>query len=725
MAAYVPGIEDVKANNDQSYLKESMELHVACRDIVKSDLLSKSDPFVVVYMRHEGKFVEIGRTEVINNCTNAEFVKSFPIDYYFEKEIRLKFDIYDCDKPGSARLKDHDFLGTCNVTLGEVVHSPGAMMSCRLVNINGKPMKSKKQYSRLILSAIKMAGLNDKFKIKFDAINLPKMDTFGKIDAYFRICKIEDTEKHEYKLKDFKQRAIKSQYKSEIIKSNYSPQWKEFELRGRTLFGNTQTSKQFEVQIYDWDKSSDDDFVGAAIVNVDDLKKSHSNKNKGNQIVSFNIELFGNDLIKKYRKKADKDKPKIILTKCQQLATMYDFLQGGCDFSLFTAVDYTGSNLEHAYGNSPAIDLHHIFYNTNSPSQYQLAIRKIGNILQYYDSDQLYPLWGFGLWGPFTDNPQRRTTKHGFNVNTEMLGFDKEEVGGIYGLENLYAGSLAELRKKTFQLSGPTYFSQILGNAYTQAFESFNSYKQGQGRLTYFIFLIITDGAVSTEDMLPTINEIVAIATKNLPVSIIIVGVGEGPFNTMNLLDGDFLSDIRAVERDGKLSSKKKEEKICNLLNETGYKQEYVDALRKIGDRDIVDFISLNEFDPHTLMNKNGISLEEATLKEIPTHFLKFIQKNGIPIPEKIERKEEDFDMVLRQGTSIQGGQDMYYPDLSKMYDQQQQQQQQNQQQKQGNVNYYDDAPLPPDWERGFMPDGRVYFVNHRSKLTQWMVCYV
>ena len=41
----------------------------------------------------------------------------------------------------------------------------------------------------------------------------------------------------------------------------------------------------------------------------------------------FYVDLYG-DLRKKYGKKKDKDKPKLILTKCKQQASMIDFLQG-------------------------------------------------------------------------------------------------------------------------------------------------------------------------------------------------------------------------------------------------------------------------------------------------------------------------------------------------------------------------------------------------------------
>ena len=51
----------------------------------------------------------------------------------------------------------------------------------------------------------------------------------------------------------------------------------------------------------------------------------------------------------------------------------------------------------------------------------------------------------------------------------------------------------------------------------------------------YIILLIITDGVIS--DMDDTIDEIVK--GSSLPLSIIIIGVGDANFDSMNILDGD------------------------------------------------------------------------------------------------------------------------------------------------------------------------------------------
>ena len=78
------------------------------------------------------------------------------------------------------------------------------------------------------------------------------------------------------------------------------------------------------------------------------------------------------------------------------------------------------------------------------------------------------------------------------------------------------------------------------------------------------------------------------------------------------------------------------------MLSDTGYKYKYVEALKKIGNRDIVDFVQLNEFDPITLRNKFGKTLESDTLEEIPTHFKRFVQIHNILPPNHIATQIEN-----------------------------------------------------------------------------------
>lgn len=143
----------------------------------------------------------------------------------------------------------------------------------------------------------------------------------------------------------------------------------------------------------------------------------------------------------------------------------------------------------------------------------------VGNILLYFDSDKLVPLFGFGgvIWGTGFD-----VTSHCFAMNGNMFW---PECVGIEGMVNSYKNCIFKVG-----LSGPTYFAPLL-----QHINKIVTYCSEEFPMKYFTILIITDGEI--HDMAETIDEIVISST--LPVSIIIVGVGNANFKAMHELDAD------------------------------------------------------------------------------------------------------------------------------------------------------------------------------------------
>ena len=101
--------------------------------------------------------------------------------------------------------------------------------------------------------------------------------------------------------------------------------------------------------------------------------------------------------------------------------------------------------------------------------------------------------------------------------------------------------------------------------------------------------MVLTDGIIS--DMDKTIDQIVR--GSDLPVAIIIVGVGDADFESMEVLDGD---------------------------EEALYSKSY----RKYMSADIVQFVPYNEFkhNPHLLAKE--------TLMEVPSQLLNYFRKHNI-----------------------------------------------------------------------------------------------
>ncbi|XP_071589978.1 copine-8 isoform X4 [Heliangelus exortis] len=133
------GFPDMASVGDFNVLSSSIpatkvELSVSCRNLLDRDTFSKSDPICVLYTQAIGnkEWREFGRTEVIDNTLNPDFVRKFIMDYFFEERENLRFDFYDVDSK-SPNLSKHDFLGQMFCTLGEIVGSQGSRLEKPIV----------------------------------------------------------------------------------------------------------------------------------------------------------------------------------------------------------------------------------------------------------------------------------------------------------------------------------------------------------------------------------------------------------------------------------------------------------------------------------------------------------------------------------------------------------------------------------------------------------------
>ena len=222
-----------------------------------------------------------------------------------------------------------------------------------------------------------------------------------------------------------------------------------------------------------------------------------------------------------------------MVEKCvfQEKASFLQFVQQGLDINFMVCIDFTGSNGDPRYPNS----LHYANPNAFMQGQfnqydsitavifrYEKAIYMIGNVIEFYDSDRMFPVYGFGACRFNTS-----TTEHCFALNNNEAN---PEVSGVQGIMNLYHSKLLEL-----QFSGPTLFAPILAKAASWMQQRkltcrIASVLQRQ-RDKYLVMLILTDGAI--HDMEDSIRQIVHSA--HLPLSILIVGVGDDDFTSMEV----------------------------------------------------------------------------------------------------------------------------------------------------------------------------------------------
>ncbi|KAL0004378.1 hypothetical protein SO802_011939 [Lithocarpus litseifolius] len=183
--------------------------------------------------------------------------------------------------------------------------------------------------------------------------------------------------------------------------------------------------------------------------------------------------------------------------------------------NLIVGIDFTKSNEWTGARSFNRRSLHHI---GNGQNPYEQAISIIGKTLSAFDEDNLIPCYGFG-----------DASTH----DTDVFSFypDESACNGFQEVLMQYKEIVPNLR-----LAGPTSFAPIIEMAITTV-------EQSSGQ--YHVLVIIADGQVTRSvdtqrgQLSPqeqkTINAIVQ--ASEYPLSIILVGVGDGPWDMMREFD--------------------------------------------------------------------------------------------------------------------------------------------------------------------------------------------
>ena len=183
---------------------------------------------------------------------------------------------------------------------------------------------------------------------------------------------------------------------------------------------------------------------------------------------------------------------------------------------VIVGIDLTGSNSKQGeetfqVNGRPVPNLHATGTQFKNPYQYSLAT--MGRTLAKYDEDGMIPAFGFG----------DLITKHHSVRNLEVGSVNPHatvEYAGFQGVLNAYTKLI---ESNTVKMSGPTSFAPLIRRAIQITREEAG----------YHILIILTDGDVTMlQETADAIRE-----ASDYPLSIIVVGVGDGPFDTMETYD--------------------------------------------------------------------------------------------------------------------------------------------------------------------------------------------
>ncbi|KAL1313444.1 hypothetical protein AAHE18_16G113100 [Arachis hypogaea] len=428
----------------------------AVDNFLRSHVLSKSDPMMVLYTRGKhGALEEIGRTEVVLNSLQESFL--YDIDTQFHNlDVKM------------LKLEEKQFLGEATCALSEVMWK-----SFRLLWLfKEDPIRSMHSQNcrKLLVHAEECVGSKTTVEMIFRCSDLENRDLFSKSDPFLIISKVVEGGTHI------------PICKTEVIKNDLSPQWKPVFLNIQQVGGKDNPLILAEMLLC---------FIRKVQKSLAELEKLHASGQGGTLFLPTGGGHNSHNKVLKSRVYLDK------FSESVQYSFL-DYMSAGFELNFMVAIDFTASN-----GNPRLPD------SSGRPNAYQKAIVEVGEVLQFSDSDKRFPSWGFGA------RPIDGPVSHCFNLNGSR----------IQGIMMAYTSALLNV-----SVAGPTLFGPVISNAALTASQSVAT-----GARKYFVLLIITEGVVT--DLQETIDALVK--ASDLPLSILIVGVGGADFKEMEILDAD------------------------------------------------------------------------------------------------------------------------------------------------------------------------------------------
>ncbi|XP_027789118.2 copine-7 isoform X2 [Marmota flaviventris] len=401
--------------------------------------------------------------------------------------------------------------------------------------------------SSITVVAEDISGNNGYVELSFQARKLDDKDLFSKSDPFLELFRIN---------RDGSEQLV---YRTEVVKNNLSPVWEPFKVSLSSLCSCEET-RPLKGLVWDHDSRGRHDFIGEFSTTFAEMQKAFSEGRAQWECVNAKY---------KQRKRSYRNSGVVVLAglKLHRVHSFLDYIMGGCQIHCTVAIDFTASNGDPRNSCS----LHHI--DPRQPNEYLRALVAVGEVCQDYDSDKRFSALGFGA-----RIPPKYEVSHDFAINFNP---EDDECEGIQGVVEAYQNCLPQV-----QLYGPTNVAPIISKVARMAAVEERTGEASQ----YYILLILTDGVVT--DMADTREAIVR--ASHLPMSIIIVGVGNADFTDMQTLDGE----------DGVLRSPRGEPAL----------------------RDIVQFLPFRE-----LKSASPAALAKCVLAEVPKQVVEYYSHKELP----------------------------------------------------------------------------------------------
>jgi hypothetical protein len=254
-------------------------------------------------------------------------------------------------------------------------------------------------------------------------------------------------------------------YQSNVVRHDLHPVWNEAQLDIEAIC-NGDLDRAMKIILWDHRRSGKHKHMGEFETTISGLLNAKEMDADG-EVVSFNVfkheksvgfcevmkaAILGGATSNNNNGSRQQHRPASAPTPNVQVSEkpeFIDYLTGGCQISLAVAIDFTASNGDPRQEGTP-----HYFHPPASKewNDYEKAIFAVGSILAKYDSDQRFPVWGFGA-------KYNNVVRHCFQCGTEV------EVEGVQGIMDAYRGVF----RTPLTMSYPTKFTEVISTAASYA----------------------------------------------------------------------------------------------------------------------------------------------------------------------------------------------------------------------------------------------------------------
>eukprot|EP01065_Artemidia_motanka_P047397 TRINITY_DN7425_c0_g1_i1.p1 TRINITY_DN7425_c0_g1~~TRINITY_DN7425_c0_g1_i1.p1 ORF type:complete len:886 (+),score=269.42 TRINITY_DN7425_c0_g1_i1:52-2709(+) len=535
-----------------------VELTIECRDLPNKDKFSLSDPFVVIegesrLTRLRGdERAPIGRTETVQDDLNPRFIRAVVVSFDPDEDTKLFCSVYHEAHPG-AKDEQQQLLGVSEVPLKRLVFASPRSYTAKLRHPRHPERKSK---ATITLTANKIKNVQEEVLLELGADGVR---SGRRVISTFVVIYRTHT------------RRLVPVARTNVAMRTHNPRWKPMHVKAYRLCENNE-DLPLVLQVFAYGAGGKHKYIGSCRCTL-------------HQLASGTITAL--PLINEHKvgRKGYTNSGDLLVHGCERKAarSFLEFVRSGYEFDCTIAVDLSASNGA-AIDDTSSLHFKDPIDPNASPNDYTQVLRSVCRFLGRYDSDQQFPLYGFGAVPEMLRAPPPGTGNEGFFPITR--DWNRVEVQGAEAITEAYLECIDHV-----EMVEPTNIAPLLRHVAQRAAAS---RKLGQHRFHYLV--IITDGQFS--DQTEAIDAVVE--GSYLPMSVLIVGIGD-PQKRERCPDG--------FARARHLDSANHHSVI------TG---------KRMG-RDIVGFVAFHEY--------KGLSVNEfarGALREIPRHFLSWISMGGV-----------------------------------------------------------------------------------------------